>query len=670
MPVLLKKLKQFFKAAYLVKNFTAFCTMQKKTGFLSFCLLMMAAAGFAQNPYVLNGSARQDNCNCYTLTTETTSQSGSIWNKNKIDISQPFDFFFNVYLGCKDADGADGIVFVLQPVSTSLGSVGEGMGFQNIAPSIGITIDTWQNTNHTDPAYDHIAIQANGDVNHTSFNNLAGPVTALSGSDNIEDCQWHILEINWIPAVDSLIIKMDGLLRVSLHKDIISEIFNNDPMVYWGFTSATGGSVNFQKMCTTLDAGIVLAPTTNTCIGTPLTFVDSSVSFGSITQWYWNFGDGTTSALPNPPAHTYAAPGYYTVSHVITGGDGCTSDTTKQPVTVGSYPIADFNINTSPVCDNRGALFTDATTVHVGTANYWYWNFGNGVTSSLQNPAAVNYTAGEHAVQFFVKTAEGCASDTAIQSFTVLPAPVIDFEKEDACKLVPVSFTAENTTTAIGVKQWYWDFGDNSFSTEQVTQHSYADSGTYNVSLSAQAENGCIVDSVFKPVKIYATNAFAGNDTTILQSYPFQLHASGGSSYVWSPAVGLDNPFIANPVATLDHDITYTLTASSVMGCATVDSIHLKVVKGPEIYVPTGFTPNRDGLNDKFKIIPVGVQLSFFKVMNRWGQALYSSVNINQGWDGTVNGIPQPAGTYIWMVSGKTPDGTVIKKQGTIVLIR
>ena len=632
--------------------------MMKKKGFFSFYLLM-AIGAFAQNPYVLNGSATQDNCHCYTLTTETMNQSGSIWNKNKIDLTKPFDYFFNVYLGCKDADGADGIVFVLQPVSTSLGSTGEGLGFQGIVPSIGVTIDTWQNAEQNDPPYDHISIQANGDVNHLSPNNLAGPVTALAGSDNIEDCKWHILEINWEPSTDYMVIKMDGVLRLSMQKDIIASIFNNDPMVYWGFTSATGGSDNFQKMCTTLDAVFTLAPHNNTCIGTPLTFVDSSVSFGNISSWYWNFGDGTTSAVPNPPPHTYKSPGYYTVSLNVTGGDGCTSDTTKEQVTIGSYPVAGFNVNTLPICDNRAAIFTDATKLDVGTENYWYWNFGNGTTSSLQNPSPVNYTAGNYTVHFYVKTAEGCASDTVTKSSTVFQAPIIDFEKQDACKAMPVLFTAKNSTQAIGIKQWYWNFGDNSFSTDSLARHIYTNGGNYNVSLSAQAYNGCIADTVIKTSVIYATNAYAGNDTTILQSYPFQLHASGGINYNWSPPTGLDNPYIANPVTTLNDDITYILTASTDVGCATTDTLHLKVVKGPEIYVPTAFTPNGDGLNDRFKIIPVGItEILFFQVVNRWGQVIYSSKNAAGGWDGNVNGIPQPAGTYVWMVEGKTTDGT------------
>src|ERR1700748_2056719 len=98
------------------------------------------------NPYILNGNAYQENCHCYTLTDDLHFVSGSMWNQYKIDLTQSFDFSFNVNLGCRDADGADGIAFVLQPVSTSIGNTGQGLGFGGISPSVGIVIDTWQNT--------------------------------------------------------------------------------------------------------------------------------------------------------------------------------------------------------------------------------------------------------------------------------------------------------------------------------------------------------------------------------------------------------------------------------------------------------------------------------------------------------------------------------------------
>ncbi len=627
----------------------------------------------AQSPYVLNGNATQNSCHCYTLTTAEMFESGSIWNKNKIDLTQPFDYYFNVFLGCLDEGGADGIAFVLQPISTSLGVAGEGIGFGGIVPSLGVTIDTYQNFNDDDPYYDHVAIQANGDVVHSSSNNLAGPVTALANSDNIEDCKWHVFRINWQPSKQLLEVSMDDSLRLSLHQDIINTIFKNDPLVYWGFTSATGGSVNLQQMCTALNAQYALGPHANTCIGTPLTFIDSSFSFGSITNWYWNFGDGTTYNAKNPPTHLYKEAGIYNTTLNVEGNDGCLSDTFKQVITIGSYPVADFSINAAPVCTNKAADFTDATKLDVGTENFWYWNFGNGITSYQQKPQAQLYNIGSYAVKFFVESKEGCASDTVEKLINVKQAPAIDFNLSvnEACKNTPVSFKAENLNDTIGIKQWYFNLGDNNFSTNTEFSHSYSNGGNYNVQLVAQADNGCITDTISKPLKIYATNAYAGRDTTILLNYPYQLQASGGDMYTWSPSSGLNNPFIANPVATLNDDVTYVLTASTTLGCATKDSIHLKVEKGPEIYAPTAFTPNGDGKNDRFKLITVGItQLTAFEIYNRWGQKIYASLNVNDGWDGSVKSLLQPAGTYIWFAAATTINGITIKRKGSFVLIR
>ena len=122
--------------------------------FASLYLIISTSALFAQ--YTENGSAAATNCHCYVLTPDALTTSGSVWNNNKIDLNISFDFQFNVFLGCNGIKGADGIVFALQPISTSVGSTGGGMGFQGITPSIGITLDTWQNMEFNDPAYDHI----------------------------------------------------------------------------------------------------------------------------------------------------------------------------------------------------------------------------------------------------------------------------------------------------------------------------------------------------------------------------------------------------------------------------------------------------------------------------------------------------------------------------------
>src|SRR5690349_2049354 len=97
-------------------------------------LFLVPAFAEAQvsNPYFLNGNATQDNCNCYTLTSPVLNQSGSVWNIYKIDLRESFDYKFSIFLGTLDQQGADGIAFVLQPISTNIGTVGGGLGFGNV----------------------------------------------------------------------------------------------------------------------------------------------------------------------------------------------------------------------------------------------------------------------------------------------------------------------------------------------------------------------------------------------------------------------------------------------------------------------------------------------------------------------------------------------------------
>lgn len=166
--------------------------------------------------------------------------------------------------------------------------------------------------------------------------------------------------------------------------------------------------------------------------------------------------------------------------------------------------------------------------------------------------------------------------------------------------------------------------------------------------------------------------AFAGNDTAIVLGQPLQLRATGGIIYSWSPTTGLSNPNIANPIATLSNDITYSVRVSIPIGCFAYDTMNVKVFfTDPDIFVPTAFTPNGDGKNDKLKPIPVGVQsMDYFRVYNRYGEQVFSTTVIGEGWDGKIKGIEQGTNTYTWYVQGTDYLGKRIFKKGTSTLIR
>lgn len=162
------------------------------------------------------------------------------------------------------------------------------------------------------------------------------------------------------------------------------------------------------------------------------------------------------------------------------------------------------------------------------------------------------------------------------------------------------------------------------------------------------------------------------HDTSVVIGQPLLLSGTGATNYLWTPPTWLSNPNIANPTSMPEDDILYRLKVTNVAGCSGIDSIFVKVYKvPPSFYVPTAFSPNNDNRNDIIKPILLGMRsLKHFRVFNRWGQVVFATSMQGKGWDGTFKGNPQDAGTYVWMAEGETYTGQVIKKQGTVVLLR
>ncbi len=168
-----------------------------------------------------------------------------------------------------------------------------------------------------------------------------------------------------------------------------------------------------------------------------------------------------------------------------------------------------------------------------------------------------------------------------------------------------------------------------------------------------------------------------GNDTSVVVNQPLQLYANSsetGDNFAWSPGVGLDNAFIQNPVAIYESgfdSIRYVVTATNAIGCQGSADILVKIFKtGPDIFVPNAFTPGK-ATNNIFRPIPVGIAtLNYFRVYNRWGQLVYSTSRAGQGWNGNIDGKPQGAASYVWMVQGVDYMGKTIFKKGVMTLIR
>lgn len=216
-----------------------------------------------------------------------------------------------------------------------------------------------------------------------------------------------------------------------------------------------------------------------------------------------------------------------------------------------------------------------------------------------------------------------------------------------------------------------------SLSNAQILNPVATPATTIAYQLSAYDTKGCPkpgIDTVVVTV-LPVIQPYAGTDTSVIVEQSLQLHSTGGIKYVWSPDIGLSATNIADPVAQYSEPsegILYKVLVYNLADCVDSAFITVKVFNtGPSVFVPSAFTPNGDGKNDLLRPIAVGMkQIEFFSIYNRWGQLIFTTRANGSGWDGTINGIPQATGVYVWMVKASTYNGVSYFRKGTVTLIK
>lgn len=373
--------------------------------------------------------------------------------------------------------------------------------------------------------------------------------------------------------------------------------------------------------------------------------------------------DGTNFQSSN---QLFVRSGSYTVT--IKDANNCTR--TIPNVVVGlTDNLTLIASNPPPICEGSSAQLT---VVSNGTSYAW--------TSSSLNPnltgaATYNPVAAPTTTTTYTVTATlGSCTKTTSVTVTVLAAPV-----PDAGAGGEICFGQDYQLQGSGGLTYNWSPATYLDNSTAAAPHVIKPSKTITYTLSVTDANNCrslvtdeAVVTVIQPIKVKISPA----DTVVYAGAQFQLVAtSAGVNYVWTPATGLDNPYIADPVVTapsfVGAEVLYKVTASTAAGCEGEATATVRVYEGPEIYVVNAFTPNNDGRNDVFIPFPVGIrQLNYFRIFNRWGNLVYATNELHQGWDGKMKGIEQPGGVYVWMVQGITEDGKLITKKGTVTLIR
>jgi PKD repeat protein len=229
-------------------------------------------------------------------------------------------------------------------------------------------------------------------------------------------------------------------------------------------------------------AGFTGTPTSGSV---PLTVQFTDTSTNSPTSWSWDFGDGNTSTAQNP-ANTYSTAGNYTVSLTATNTAGSNTATQTGYITVSDIPLASFYGSETSGTAPFTVEFTDTST---NSPTSWSWDFGDGNTSTAQNPANTYSTAGNYTVSLTATNTAGSNTATQTGYITVSDVPLASFYASETSGTAP--FTVEFTDTSTNSPtSWSWDFGDDETSAEQNPSHTYTNPGTYSVSLTAENSAG------------------------------------------------------------------------------------------------------------------------------------------------------------------------------------
>ena len=202
-------------------------------------------------------------------------------------------------------------------------------------------------------------------------------------------------------------------------------------------------------------------------------------------------------------------------------------------------------------------------------------------------------------------------------------------------------------------------------------QYSVTGTGEYQAILY---NNLCTDPVLTNKINIIVDTARQGiryADVDVPINFPQRILArTFGNQVMWNPIQNLSNPAIYNPFFKGQYANLYTVQIKTQTGCITVDTQYIRTYKKIDIYVPTVFTPNGDGLNDYLRPLLLGFnKINYFKIYNRWGKLLYSTTNDIPGWDGRVNNIPQEPQTIVWIIEAIDIDGGLHKQSGTTIIL-
>ncbi len=349
------------------------------------------------------------------------------------------------------------------------------------------------------------------------------------------------------------------------------------------------------------------------------------------------------------------------------------TDTSYFVQTINPLPVGVINsIHGNYICNN----IVDTLFVSSADSVGYQWTFNGTPIPGINTDSIGTLNGGSY--NAILTNRFGC-KDTAAAPvlLTVIDQPVLKFIYDSYCINNPIQFTNLTDTTFIGLTKWTWDFGDSTSASTYSTTHTYPRAGDRHIRLTANQvfcpayattlDTTINIQFPIAAVRLPSVSAYLGQFT------PLTARVIPGYRYQWTPSRGIDNPDSALVKFNYQNSQEYLINLISPAGCVTPDTMLVRVFtdKLVDIFVPKSFTPNGDGVNDILYPYLTGIQnFQYFKVYNRFGKLMFETTNYDIGWNGTLNGTPQPMGIYIWVSQGTAIDGSLVVRKGETLLLR
>jgi len=333
-----------------------------------------------------------------------------------------------------------------------------------------------------------------------------------------------------------------------------------------------------------------------------------------------------------------------------------------------------FDVSSTGTCSNTapsGELMI--SNVRGGTPPYFYQlNNGPFLNDSIFN----GLSPGSYTLT--VRDSNGCESvvNSTVNDF---PIPKAKFANDSVCLGVVSSFSDESTIATGSLTNWEWSLPGNPSS--PLTNTTFPNSGSFPVTLIVTSDLGC-KDSTTRNSLVYplpnANFTFTPQELYTFDTEVCFINQSiGAVFYNWNfdfmgvnGTSTLENPCKIKFPANQEEDYQVQLKAETAFGCLDSVTVTVSIFDEFLIYIPSGFSPNKDGLNDELVISIAGVEQFAFQVFNRWGELVFNTNDMSDYWDGTHNGIASEMGTYVYRAVITGENGVTKEIFGHVNLVK